>query len=476
MPFFLNDGAQKRKGKSSNVKGSKRKTLNSTHEAKGAAKRKKILDDEVILSDEEYSDDEDAYAAGSGSDGEYEDSKDKEYRQAKDLLDQLIAEGDLGDEDGDSEEEAAHANIGEKLKEVASIKTGTFHRKVANKLEVVEGQETSHGRHRFTPLSVAFSPCAEFIFSTGKDSQVVKYSLKKKQTIGVIRREKANGKMQDAHSGHIFAVAVSPDGKYVATGGVDCLIKIWDASSLKFLKDLKGHLQPITSLCFRLKSTQLFSSSKDRMVKLWDLEQMGLLDTMFGHQDAVLSIDCLNKERVLSCGGQDRSVRLWKVDTESQLVLNGSHDCGSIDCVAMLNEDHFVSGSADGSLCVWSIFKKKPTTVKKCAHDRNNKQEPFWIVSVAALPFTDLVASGSNNGELRFWRVADDYKTLLLTYTYEMKGFINQIRFSNDGNFVSCATGQEHKFGRWWVDLEARNKIFVLPLTYGQEEIPHVNS
>ncbi|CAJ0961860.1 unnamed protein product, partial [Mesorhabditis belari] len=172
-----------------------------------------------------------------------------------------------------------------KLKEVASIKTGTFHRKVANKLQVVEGQETSHRRHS-----------------------------------GCVSRWK---------------------------------IKTWDASSLKFLQDLKGHLQPITSLCFRLKSTQLFSSSKDRMVKLWDLKQMGLLDTMFGHQDAVLSIDCLNKERVLSCGGQDRSARLWKVDTESQ-------------------------------------------------QDRNNKQEPFWIVSVAALPFTDLVTSGSNNGELRF--------------------------------------------------------------------------
>ncbi|CAJ0933607.1 unnamed protein product, partial [Mesorhabditis belari] len=114
---------------------------------------------------------------------------------------------------------------------------------------------------------------------------------------------------------------------------------------------------------------------------------MGLLDTMFGHQEAVLSIDCLNKERI---------------------VLNGSHDCGSIDCVAMLNENHFVSGSADGSSCVWSIFKKKPRTVKQFAHDRNNKQEPFWVVSVAANPFTDLGASGSNNGELRFWRVADD--------------------------------------------------------------------
>jgi len=38
--------------------------------------------------------------------------------------------------------------------------------------------------------------------------------------------------------------------------------------------------------------------------------------------------------------------------------------------------------------------------------------EPRWICSVAALPYTDLVASGSSDGFLRLWRVGQDWKSL----------------------------------------------------------------
>lgn len=80
----------------------------------------------------------------------------------------------------------------------------------------------------------------------------------------------------------------------------------------------------------------------------WNLDQMGFVDIMFGHQDAILQLDMANKPRVLSCGGQDRTVRLFKVMEESQLVFNGFSDCISIDTVAFIDDDHFVSGSADG--------------------------------------------------------------------------------------------------------------------------------
>lgn len=59
--------------------------------------------------------------------------------------------------------------------------------------------------------------------------------------------------------------------------------------------------------------------------------------------------------RVLTCGGQERTLRLWKVMEESQLVFNGYLGCISVDCCALINEDHFVSGSADGYDTLLSI-------------------------------------------------------------------------------------------------------------------------
>lgn len=75
---------------------------------------------------------------------------------------------------------------------------------------------------------------------------------------------------------------------------------------------------------------------------------MGFVDTMYGHVCAVQQIDMLSKGRVLACGGMDRSLRLFKVAEESQLIFNGMDENFSIDTLSMINEDHFVSGAADG--------------------------------------------------------------------------------------------------------------------------------
>ena len=64
------------------------------------------------------------------------------------------------------------------------------------------------------------------------------------------------------------------------------------------------------------------------------------------HQDPIMSIDCLFQERPVTSGGADKSVRVWRVVEESQLVFGGQR--ASIDCVKLINEDHFVTGSQDG--------------------------------------------------------------------------------------------------------------------------------
>ena len=85
---------------------------------------------------------------------------------------------------------------------------------------------------------------------------------------------------------------------------------------------------------------------------------------MLGHEDHIMGVSALSRERVVTAGGKDRTIRMWKVTEESQLVsgysntviiasdisqvFNGPSTCLSMECVAMLNEDHFVSGSSDG--------------------------------------------------------------------------------------------------------------------------------
>ncbi|VDL70474.1 unnamed protein product [Nippostrongylus brasiliensis] len=63
----------------------------------------------------------------------------------------------------------------------------------------------------------------------------------------------------------------------------------------------------------------------------------------------------------------------------------------------------------------------------------------------------DLVATGSDDGELKLWKIAADFKSVSQVFAYEVPGFINDIRFSTDGSLLAIAAGQEHRDGRWWV-------------------------
>ena len=85
------------------------------------------------------------------------------------------------------------------------------------------------------------------------------------------------------------------------------------------------------------------------------------METLFGHQDKISGIDCGARERCITVGGRDASARVWKIVEESQLVYNGPQS--SLDCVKLLNEEHWVTAGEDGHLAVWGINKKKPLAV-----------------------------------------------------------------------------------------------------------------
>ena len=98
-----------------------------------------------------------------------------------------------------------------------------------------------------------------------------------------------------------------------------------------------------------------------RSVRIWSVDEKSYVETLFGHQDRVMSIDAGSRERAVTAGGRDRTVRVWKIVEESQLVFNVP--TSSIDCVKLLNEEHWVTTGEDGHLAVWGAMRKKPLTL-----------------------------------------------------------------------------------------------------------------
>jgi ribosomal RNA-processing protein 9 len=253
---------------------------------------------------------------------------------------------------------------------------------------------------------------------------------------------------QQGHTKNILSVAVSPSGKFVATGGEDRKLIIWDAATLTPMQTFTQHRDSVSGLAFARhisvmnSGEQLFSGSFDRTIKTWSLSSAGhaYVETLFGHQDTISSLGAMAIDQCISVGARDRTARLWKVLDEAQLIFRGgssknSYQENNIDCVAPLPPDHFVTGSDSGAISLWSVHKKKPLFTIPLAHGldplppldelssevdpniaasntRHMRRTPRWITALATVPGTDIVLSGSWDGWIRAWKISHDKKTM----------------------------------------------------------------
>lgn len=453
------------------------------------SKKQKAVEPDSSISGSD-SEDDDVSEAGelpSDSEGsaseEGETAAERRLRLAERYLDNVKQEVDdeygFDAEDVDRDILAERERIGERLQEDIAESKGKVYRSLAGELLFEQASHTIFRWNSQVVTSVA--TCAPYAYTVSKDMFLVKWKLqdlpqyqwpqttkkkpkkppappkKKPQRIATVRGDtrKSKDKNFQGHTGPVLKVAASQDGKYVVTAGADRRMVVHDAETLKPIRAFSQHRDAVTGLAFRRGTNQIYSCSKDRTVKVWSLDELAYVETLFGHQDHVVDIDALAQERCISVGARDRTARLWKVVEETQLVFRGgggpsssekkqssknavsgvdpksnAHE-GSMDRIAMLDDELFVTGSDNGSIALWSIQKKKPLFVLPQAHGIEPAvpllkasgeidpdpavippPQPRWITALKTIPYSDIILSGSWDGYVRVWKLSEDKRRI----------------------------------------------------------------
>ena len=118
-----------------------------------------------------------------------------------------------------------------------------------------------------------------------------------------------------SHTGFVNSLAWSPDGKRLATAGVDKMAKVWDAASGRELLTLRGHTKSVLSVAWSPDGKRLATGSDDKMAKVWVVASGQELLTLDGHINSVSSVAWSPDGRRLATGSEDGNAKLWDADS-----------------------------------------------------------------------------------------------------------------------------------------------------------------
>ncbi|XP_043189272.1 autophagy-related protein 16-1-like [Amphibalanus amphitrite] len=239
----------------------------------------------------------------------------------------------------------------------------------------------------------------------------------------------------DAHESEVNALAWSPSGGQLASGGSDRKVKLWTVrgGQYQLMGQYTGCNKGINSVAFDDEETLLLAAGNDLASRVWGVADFRLRYTLTGHSGPVMVAKFLGSNTKVITGSRDRTLKGWDLQRGGDCVMNIFANSICFDIVDGVGATNLLSGHYDSTIKVW---------------DTRDSREPKHVIKVDG--HVTSLAQGTEFRVLCCTRADTlkvvDLRTMTVARNYEADGFhvacdYSRAVFSPDCKYVAAGSG-----------------------------------
>ncbi|HWQ91650.1 MAG TPA: WD40 repeat domain-containing protein, partial [Clostridia bacterium] len=239
----------------------------------------------------------------------------------------------------------------------------------------------------------------------------------------------------EAHHARVMALCFSPDSQVLLTGGLDRVVRAWDVNSGIEIRSFVGHLGEIQSLAFA-PNGQSFVSTGDNTARIWSLPGGELLHTLTVPGASVFrALFAPDRVHLVTADGAlTNNVRVWNLATEQTIRSFGN----LVQTFGFVAGGHLVTSGSDLTVNVWDVETGQVIRPLSGATQA--------IVALSTESNSSLVTAGCQNGRVVEWDAATggiqhEFIGETLASLAAVPG-TNQIVTAHSGNLVRVKNSQ----------------------------------
>jgi WD40 repeat protein len=242
--------------------------------------------------------------------------------------------------------------------------------------------------------AMSFSPDGQWLAVGGNDGNVKLF-------------EATSGRLAKSMRGHVdwvTAVAFSRDGRLVS-GSDDQTVRIWSTKTATAIRMLKGHRGFVTGVAFSPDGSRVSSTSSEGTVKVWEANTGALIWSVDGHPKPANAVAFSPDGRAVASASDDDTIKLWDADNGTLLRTLSGHPTGvgtsrpkrnpPVDHLAFAPGGEWLASTGGNAVALWNA-NSGVLVQTLIGHTQ-------FIHCLAVSPDGHWLASGDQSNVIRLW-------------------------------------------------------------------------